>query len=125
MGGGAVSPPDGQSPRGGLYAIDEIGTIASPIVRRFGMRRMRLFGSYARGEATPDSDPDFRADPGEPCDFMRYFGMISALEDAFGINIYVISVYLIVDNYLDKKFLKQNSNDEVLVMHSNRDISHI
>ena len=43
-----------------IYTIDEIRKIISPIATRYGVERMFLFGSYARGEATTQSDLDFR-----------------------------------------------------------------
>ena len=43
-----------------IYTIEEIQKIVSPIAAYHGVERVFLFGSYARGEATPDSDLDFR-----------------------------------------------------------------
>lgn len=40
--------------------IGEIKRIASEIAQRHGVERMFLFGSYARGDAKPGSDLDFR-----------------------------------------------------------------
>lgn len=47
-----------------IYSIDEIKKIISPIASRYGVERVFLFGSYARGEATEESDLDFRIDKG-------------------------------------------------------------
>ncbi|MEG0935713.1 MAG: nucleotidyltransferase domain-containing protein, partial [Clostridia bacterium] len=43
-----------------VYTLDEIKAIASPIAQQHGVSALYLFGSYARGEATPASDLDFR-----------------------------------------------------------------
>ena len=43
---------------GKIYTIDEIRRIAAPIAARHGVAALYLFGSYARGEATPESDLD-------------------------------------------------------------------
>ena len=43
-----------------IYTLDEIKTMASPIAVRHGVAELYLFGSYARGDATADSDLDFR-----------------------------------------------------------------
>ncbi len=40
------------------YNIDELRSIIAPIARRYGVQRVNLFGSYARGEATAQSDVD-------------------------------------------------------------------
>ena len=47
-----------------IYTLDEIKSIAAPIARQYGVAAMYLFGSYARGEATPNSDLDFRIERG-------------------------------------------------------------
>lgn len=40
------------------YTINEIKNRANPIAKAYGIGRMSLFGSYARGEAKDDSDVD-------------------------------------------------------------------
>ncbi|MCD8099191.1 MAG: nucleotidyltransferase domain-containing protein [Oscillospiraceae bacterium] len=40
------------------YNIDELRSIIAPIAWRYGVQRVILFGSYARGEATAQSDVD-------------------------------------------------------------------
>lgn len=48
-----------------IYAVNEISTIIAPIVEAFGIERVWLFGSYARGEASEDSDIDLRIEGGK------------------------------------------------------------
>ncbi len=43
-----------------IYTLDEIKAIAAPIASRHGVAAMYLFGSYARGQATPPSDLNLR-----------------------------------------------------------------
>lgn len=50
---------------GKIYAVNEISTIIAPIVEAFGVERVWLFGSYARGEASQDSDIDLRIEGGK------------------------------------------------------------
>lgn len=45
-----------------IYALDEIRAIIHPILQSYGVSRAYLFGSYARGEATGQSDIDLRID---------------------------------------------------------------
>ena len=47
-----------------IYSIDEIKRIAAPIAAGFGVERVCLFGSYAKGEATSASDIDLIIDKG-------------------------------------------------------------
>ena len=39
-----------------VYSIDEIREIVAPIAKQHGVDKVFLFGSYARGDATPASD---------------------------------------------------------------------
>ena len=66
-----------------VYSLEEIREIAVPIAQRHQLKRLTLFGSYARGEATAQSDLDFRADV--PADFgmFRLSALQGDLEDAF------------------------------------------
>lgn len=41
-----------------IYTIDELRTILAPILEKYGMASASLFGSYAREQATADSDID-------------------------------------------------------------------
>ena len=41
-----------------VYSVDEIKESIMPVARNYGVKRVMLFGSYARGEATEDSDID-------------------------------------------------------------------
>ena len=45
-----------------VYTIEEISKIVTPIAVEMGIERIYLFGSYARGEATPESDVDLVVD---------------------------------------------------------------
>ena len=41
-----------------VYSIDEIKHLVAPLLERYGASGASLFSSYARGEATADSDLD-------------------------------------------------------------------
>jgi uncharacterized protein len=56
------------------------------LARRYGVRRLDLFGSAARGELRADSDLDFLVefDAPEAVGYAdRYFGLLEALEQLF------------------------------------------
>ena len=50
-------------------------------LEQFGVRKLALFGSAARGDARPDSDLDFLVDFEGPATFDRYMGLKLYLED--------------------------------------------
>ncbi len=45
-----------------VYTISEIQAIITPIAKKFGLKAVYLFGSYARGTATDSSDVDLLID---------------------------------------------------------------
>lgn len=47
-----------------VYAVNEISSIVTPILEAFGVKRAWIFGSYARGDATENSDIDLRIEGG-------------------------------------------------------------
>jgi len=52
-------------------------------LKKFGVRNLALFGSFARGEGTKDSDLDFLVDL-EKKSFDAYMGLKEYLETLFG-----------------------------------------
>ena len=93
-----------------IYTLDEIKAIAHPIAARYGIAALYLFGSYARGEATPQSDIDFRVDRGNLVDLLELGGLFSDLEDSFQKNLDVLTTQM-----LSPEFLNSIRAEEVLI----------
>lgn len=93
-----------------VYTLDEIRAIAHPIAQRYGVAALYLFGSYARGEATPQSDIDFRVDRGNLVDLLELGGLFSDLEDSFQKNLDVLTTQM-----LSPAFLSSIRAEEVLI----------
>ena len=93
-----------------VYTIDEIRAIASPIAREHGVAAMYLFGSYARGEATPESDLDFRIDKGQVCNLIKLGGLLNDLEDGFQKHLDVLTTQMV-----SPQFLARIQPEEVLI----------
>jgi predicted nucleotidyltransferase len=75
-----------------MYSIPEISKIVSPIARSYGINRLSVFGSYARGDATPDSDIDFLIiDKGSLCGLFQLAGFELALEEALNTPVDVMT----------------------------------
>jgi len=92
------------------YTIDEIREKSIPIAQQYGIQRLGLFGSYARGEEKEDSDLDFLISKGKLRGLFQYMGFVQELEDAFGCHVDVIS-----DGINDTDFLNRIRKDEVLL----------
>lgn len=93
-----------------IYTVEEIKTKTIPIAEAYGVTSMSLFGSYARGDATEDSDVDILIERGNIQDLFEYVGFINDLEDALGCHVDVVSTG--ID---DKSFLAIIMNDEVRI----------
>ena len=91
-----------------VYTLEEIKAKAIPIAKKYGVKKLSLFGSYARGEADAQSDLDFLYDGGDKIRGWDYFGLVYDLEGEFKCHI-----DLVEDGISDKKFLAEIKNDEV------------
>ena len=78
-----------------VYSIDEIREIVAPIAKQHGVDKVFLFGSYARGDATPASD-------------------VADLEDALKKSIDVVTTGSLKYNK-DEAFLENLRKDRVLL----------
>lgn len=45
-----------------IYTIEQIKSMIAPVAEKYGLKAVYLFGSYARGEATEQSDVDLLVD---------------------------------------------------------------
>ena len=45
-----------------VYSIEQIQKLITPIAKKYGLKSVFLFGSYARGTATENSDVDLIID---------------------------------------------------------------
>ena len=94
----------------GIYTIDEIKKIITPIAREYGIDSLYLFGSYSKGNANEKSDIDVRIDKGKIRSLFALTGFRLALEDALN-----LPVDLVTSDISDKEFLQLISNEEVLL----------
>ena len=62
----------------------------SDILRKYTVRRIGLFGSYARGEQRKHSDIDFLVEFEEPS-FDNFMGLSYYLEDLFGRKVEILT----------------------------------
>ena len=67
-----------------IYTIDQLRAITGPIAASYGVKRLSLFGSYARGEATETSDIDLLVDRGSMPGGWTIGGLYEDLCAAFG-----------------------------------------
>lgn len=95
-----------------IASLSDIQKVVSTLSEQYGAERVYLFGSYARGDMTKDSDIDLRIDKGS-IRGLELAGLLVDLEDALG-----VPVDLIPTTSLDARFLQSIQKDEVLLYES-------
>ena len=92
------------------YTIDEIKNITVPVAKQYGIEKVALFGSYAKGEQNENSDIDLIIKKGDLKGYFAFCGFIDALEEIFGTHIDVMTY-----NSLEHSLIKDSVKDEVVL----------
>lgn len=84
------------------YTIEEIKAIVEPIAQKYGVERVYLFGSYARGEASENSDVDLRIDKGSLKGMFALCGLYTEIEKALQTKVDILTTGSLEDDFLLK-----------------------
>ena len=90
--------------------LQRLKMIIRPIAEAYGVARVSLFGSCARGEERPDSDYDFLISSGKLSTLFELGGLYMDLKDALNSDVDVIT-----DTCDDPEFVQDIKQDEVVV----------
>mgnify|MGYP002515507836 CR=1 FL=1 len=93
-----------------MYTTESLKTILTPIAKRYGLKKLSVFGSVARGEATEKSDVDLLVDTPKGWGLIAFCGLRSDIEDTLNCPIDLVSTGI-----EDKKFLSRIHQDEVVL----------
>lgn len=93
-----------------MYTIETIREKVIPLAKKYGVKKISLFGSYARGEADEKSDLDFLFKTGDVFGLLKYCALINDLEEEFKCHVDLVS-----EGISDKEFLAEIKNDEVIL----------
>ncbi|MCC6142619.1 MAG: nucleotidyltransferase family protein [Candidatus Hydrogenedentes bacterium] len=94
---------------------EQIMADCGDLCARYGVKRLGIFGSVARGEDTPGSDIDFYAEFADPTPLHmpdRYFGFINEAERRFG-----RPVQLLTPTMVRNPFLKRSMKRDLTIVH--------
>jgi hypothetical protein len=91
------------------YTIEEIKSISIPVAQRYGVKKLALFGSCARGEHKLTSDIDFLIEKGR-IRGLEFFGFINDLEDDLGVHVDVLTY-----DSLKESLIADAIEDEVVI----------
>ena len=92
------------------YALQEIKDIVIPIAKTYGVRKVGIFGSYARGEANENSDVDIYIEKGKLRSLIQYFSFVSDLEQSLGCHVDVVTT-----NAEDKEFVENIMREGIMI----------
>jgi predicted nucleotidyltransferase len=90
--------------------IVEIKQKVSPVAKQYGLRRAFLFGSYARGEAVPESDIDICIEEGKSLSLFELSGFYLDLEETIGAKL-----DLVTESALKGSFRETVEKERVLI----------
>lgn len=90
--------------------IATIKKIIKPIAHSFGVKRVYLFGSYAKGNANADSDVDLLIEKGDPMSLLKLSSMRQMVQEALN-----ISVDLVTTSGIEEEFKNQIAGTEILL----------
>ena len=93
-----------------MLTIEQIKSAVSKVGKKYGIKNAYLFGSYAKGKATEDSDVDLIVDRGDISNLIQLSGFRLDLVDELGTEVDVIT-----DDGVLPKFYDRIKDDRVLV----------
>jgi len=92
--------------RKGDFSFEEVCEIVAPIAAKYGILRVYLFGSRARGDCKEDSDYDFCIASPEGCGAMHLGAFLYEIKEALDAEVDVICENGIKKQSLIEEILK-------------------
>jgi predicted nucleotidyltransferase len=77
-----------------IYTLEQIKELAEPIAKKYQLNALWVFGSYARGDATDESDIDFLIDDldSKAVDLNGFIDMADEFEQSFNKKVDLLPV---------------------------------
>lgn len=93
-----------------LLSIDYIKCVVESVAKQYGIKRVFLFGSYAKNKATPESDIDLLIEKGKPISLLDISGIKMKLEE-----ILKVPIDLLTTDGIENDFNNEINETEVLL----------
>lgn len=90
--------------------ILSIKNAIQPIAKEYGVKKIYLFGSYAKGKATEKSDVDLLIEKGKPMSLLKISGMRQAISETLN-----LSVDLLTTAGIEESFNKEIAGTEIVL----------
>lgn len=89
-----------------VYTLKQIKTIIKPIMQKYGINEVYLFGSYARGEANGNSDIDLFCEKGIARTFVEQQTLIDELEENLGKKVDIVTFSSKMNENFEKNLME-------------------
>ena len=101
-----------------VLSLETIKYLLLPVVKKYDIKSLSVFGSYARGEATALSDIDILIDGGNYNGLVGYMNMINAMKESLGKDVDVVTLSSLKENtsQADIAFRQNIENDKVVLI---------
>ena len=101
-----ISLIDKDMKRKNILSIKEIKDRIVPVLHKYGISDIYLFGSYGRGEASPDSDVDILCDKGNIRTLIDQGEMEEELEASLNKSVDIVFTSSVKDEYFEKQIME-------------------
>ncbi len=92
------------------YTLAELRALITPVAKKHGVKRVSVFGSYGRGEATAASDVDLHIENGKIRTLWQLSAFYLDMEESLK-----VPLDLVTNGIRDKAFLDRIKPDEVML----------
>ena len=92
-----------------MLSLEQIRHAVAPLAERYGLERVFLFGSYARGEATEESDVDLRIDRGTMRG-LQFGGLYEDMKESLACPVDILTT-----EQMGSRFLSHVKKEEILL----------
>lgn len=93
-----------------MLDIKTIQSTLTPIAKQYGLKKLYLFGSFAKGTATEESDIDLLIEKGTPLSLLGLSALRNSCQEAMG-----RSVDLVTTAGIAQDFRKEIAGTEILL----------
>lgn len=97
-----------------VFSVSEIKSIVAPIAQKHGVQKVYLFGSYARGDATPSSDVDLCIDAPALRGLFALGALYADFEEALGKGLDLVTANAL-ERETNARFKENLRKDQVLI----------
>ncbi len=90
-----------------MMSLEELREKILPILKKWGVSKASIFGSYVRGEAGEDSDVDILVEIDDELSLLDFIGLKLEIEDAIGKRVDLVEFSTIKPTFKDRILREQ------------------